>query len=356
MKLAKKVDEIDEILKFVAPGTELRKGLDNILDAGTGGLIVVGSDMGTIKIADGGFHLNCPYTPQRIYELAKMDGAIVIDKTIEKIVSANVQLQPAPNIDTTESGTRHRTAERVAKQTGNLVIAVSQRRKIITLYKNNIKYRVRNINDVMGEANQAVKTLERYRTVLEKTLNNLTIMEFDDLVTLYEAAIAIQRFEMLFRVAEEVEKCIIELGNEVRLIEMQMEELLKDTDEEMSDLIFDYYNEDNELVLDEVLYRLRNLSQEELLEIENICEILGYGKDYNAFDDKIIPKGYRLLAKNFKLTRRDIENIVDTFSDFNNIMEASVEELAEVKGIQKFKSKSIKNGLNRLKITVLLER
>ena len=135
-----------------------------------------------------------------------------------------------------------------------------------------------------------------------------------------------------------------------------MEELLKGTDEEMTDVIFDYYNQENELIIDEILFKLRNLSQDELLEIENICEVLGYGKDYNAFDDKIVPKGYRLLAKNFKLTRREIENIIDTFSDFNNIMEASVEELAEVKGIQKFKSKSIKNGLNRLKITVLLER
>jgi diadenylate cyclase len=356
MKKTIELDEMDRILEFVAPGTELRKGLDNILDAGTGGLIVIGGDTGTLKIADGGFFINCDYTPQKVYELAKMDGAIILDKDISKIISANVQLQPSADIDTDESGTRHRTAERVAKQTGNLIIAVSQRRKIITLYKESIRCRVRNINDVMGEANQAVKTLERYRSVLEKTLNNLTIMEFDDLVTLYEAVITIQRFEMLFRVGEEVKKCIIELGNEGRLIKMQMDELLKGTEEEMIDLIFDYYNDRTELMLDEILYKLRQLTQEELLEIENICEILGYGKDYNAFDDKIIPKGYRLLAKNFKLTRRDIENIIDTFSDFNNIMEASVEELAEVKGIQKFKSKSIKNGLNRLKITVLLER
>ncbi len=356
MRVSEEVEELEKILKFVAPGSELRKGLDNILDAGTGGLIIVGSDSETLQICDGGFYINSKYSPQKIYELAKMDGAIVIDCSVEKIISANVQLQPSPEIDTTESGTRHRTAERVAKQTGNLVIAISQRRKIITLYKNSTKYRVRNINDVMSEANQAVKTLERYRTVLEKTLNNLTIMEFDDLVTLYEAAITLQRFEMLFRVAEEVNKCIIELGNEGRLIEMQMEELLKGTDEEMTDVIFDYYNQENELIIDEILFKLRNLSQDELLEIENICEVLGYGKDYNAFDDKIVPKGYRLLAKNFKLTRREIENIIDTFSDFNNIMEASVEELAEVKGIQKFKSKSIKNGLNRLKITVLLER
>jgi len=188
-----------KIISFVSPGTEIRKGLDNILDAGKGALIVIGDNEEVQALIDGGFYINCDYNPQKVYELAKMDGAIILDETTDKILYANVQMQPNSKIITDESGTRHRTAERVAKQTGNFVISISEKRKRITLYKDDIKYILRNINDIMIEANQAIKTLERYKAVLDKALTNLTILEFDDLVSLYEVVLCIQRFEMLFR-------------------------------------------------------------------------------------------------------------------------------------------------------------
>lgn len=354
--MTEKRDDFVEILSMVSPGTEIRKGLDNIVHAGKGALIVIGDSEEILKLVDGGFYINCDYNPQRIYELAKMDGAIVINTLIKKILYANVQLLPDASIETSESGTRHKTSERFAKQTENLVISISERRKVITLYRGEFKYILRNTIDIMSEANQAIKTLERYTSVLEKALTNLTIMEFDDLVTIYEVTMAIQRFEMVFRIKEEVEKYIVELGTEGRLINMQLEELLIGVYDEMEALVRDYINIKKELEVEAVLQEIHNLNLEDLLEVGNIAFILGHERSYSALDKKIIPRGHRLLGKVLKLTKRDVEKLINEFEEFNNILEATTEDLAEIRGISKFKARSIKNGLNRLKITTLLEK
>ncbi|BDU50391.1 DNA integrity scanning diadenylate cyclase DisA [Haliovirga abyssi] len=345
-----------KMLALASPGTDLRKGLDNILDAETGALIVVSGSSEILSISDGGFEINCNYEPEKIYELAKMDGAIIIDKEVKKILMANVHLQPNSKITTIESGTRHRTAERVAKQTGELVVSISERRKRITLYQNDERYMIRNITDIMSEANQGIKTLERYKTVLDKELKYLTIMEFDEMVTLYEVTHVIQRFEMLFKIADEIKKYIVELGVEGRLINMQLDELLMGTQEEFESLLKDYYNEESQLSMEDIIAGLNRLNQEEILIIENISYLLGYSKNYKTLDDKIVPKGYRVLGKILKLTKRDILKIVETFIDLTSILNATIDDISEIKGISKFKAKSIQNGLKRLKATILLEK
>lgn len=345
-----------KIISFVSPGTEIRKGLDNILDAGKGALIVIGDNEEVQNLIDGGFYINCDYNPQKVYELAKMDGAIILDEETDKILYANVQMQPDSKITTDESGTRHRTAERVAKQTGNFVISISEKRKRITLYKDDIKYILRNINDIMIEANQAIKTLERYKAVLDKALTNLTILEFDDLVSLYEVVLCIQRFEMLFRISDEVKKYITELGVEGRLLNMQLEELLIGAEDELNDLIEDYYNEKEVCDIKDIISACRKLTQDELLDFGKISQIMGYGRAYSSLDRKVTPKGYRILGKILRLTKKDIDLLVDEFKEFANIMEADMEALSEIKGISRFKAKAIKNGLKRLKMTALLEK
>ena len=132
--------ELVEILKMIAPGTQIREGLDNILKAKTGALIVIGDSKEVMEIVDGGFNINVDYTPARLYELAKMDGAIILSEDLKRILFANAQLMPDASIPTTETGTRHRTAERVSKKTGNIVISISQRRGIITIYNSNERY------------------------------------------------------------------------------------------------------------------------------------------------------------------------------------------------------------------------
>ena len=188
-------NEIIEVLKTIAPGTPIREGLENILKAKTGGLIVIGDGKEVMDIADGGFYLDVDYSPARLYELAKMDGAIIISADLKKILYANTQLIPSSSIPTVETGTRHRTAERTAKQTGDLVISISQRRNIITVFKGNDRYILEDTDVVLNKANQGVQTLEKYKKVFDNKLSTLNEYEFNDIVTLENVIIAIQRAE-----------------------------------------------------------------------------------------------------------------------------------------------------------------
>lgn len=345
--------KLEEMLLQITPGTPLREGVYNIIDAGIGALIVVGMDEAVEKMLDGGFYINCEYTPERIFELAKMDGAIIVDEECKTIIYANVHLQVDRKYSSEESGTRHRTAQRAGKQTGKLVVAVSERRKTISLYKGDMRYKLKNMAEIMNEASQALKTMERYRYVLDKSLANLTILELDDIVTIYDAALVLQRFEMMMRIEEELKGYVLELGVEGRLIELQLEDLAQDIHEEMLEFLSDYKSEDVEY--ESILAQLREFNNTELLEIENFASVLGYKKSYSSLDNKISPKGYRILGKISKLTKKDIEKLVSNYGELSSIQEAPIEELSDTK-LSKLKIKAIKNGLKRLKFTVELEK
>ena len=239
--IAKKEDSvITEVLKLIAPGTPIRDGLENILKAKTGALIVIGDTKETLDLVDGGFKLDIDYTSSRLYELAKMDGAIVLSNDLKKILYANTQLIPSSDIATTETGTRHRTAERTARQTGELVISISQRRSIITVFKGNSRYVLEDSAKVISKANQALQTVEKYKKVFDNKLALLNEYEFNDIVTLENVVHVIQRAEMVMKVAEEVQRAIFELGEEGRLLEMQLEELIGDLEKEELLIIKDY--------------------------------------------------------------------------------------------------------------------
>ena len=200
-----KEDNITSVLKLIAPGTPIRDGLENILRAKTGALLLITDNNEVIKqIVDGGFIINEEYTSSKLYELAKMDGAIVLSGDMKKILYANTQLIPEHEIQTTETGTRHRTAERTAKQTGELVISISQRRNIITVFKGNDRYVLEGTDVVLNKANQAIQTLEKYKKVFDNKLNILNEYEFNDIVTLQNVVLAIQRAEMVMRIVEEI--------------------------------------------------------------------------------------------------------------------------------------------------------
>ena len=221
--MAIKENDFINILKLIAPGTPIREGLENILKAKTGALIVIGENKEVMDLVDGGFNIDVDYTSARLYELAKMDGAIILSSDLKKILFANTQLVPSQSIPTQETGTRHRTAERVAKQTGNIVISISQRRGIITIYQGNNRYVLEDTSRVASEANQALQTVEKYKKVLDNRLNLLNEYEFNDIVTLQIVIETLQRAGMLMQVVDEVERAIYELGTDGRLIEMQLE-------------------------------------------------------------------------------------------------------------------------------------
>lgn len=352
MRLQKDTDLMD-ILKVMAPGTSLRDGLENILRAKTGGLIVIGDSDEILDIADGGFTIDSEYSPSYVYELAKMDGAIILSGDIRKIIKANVQLMPDPSVPTFETGTRHRTADRIAKQTGNIVVAISQRRNIITIYRNNIKYVLRDSSVILGKANQALQTLEKYVAVLDKVINNLNVLEFRDLVTLFDVMTAIQRTEMVMRIVWEMERYICELGNEGRLISMQLNELVRYVEEDEMLLIRDYC--ETYMDYNEVYDQIQSMSSEELINLDQISKILGY-TGVPLVDTFISPRGYRMLHRIPRIPSNVIENLVKNFKELKAVMEASYEQLDKVEGIGEARAKAIKNGLRRLKEQVNIDK
>lgn len=350
MRLEKDIEK-QKILKLMCPGTALREGLENILRAKTGGLIVLSDSEEIMKIADGGFLINAEYSAAYVYELAKMDGAIILSKDLKKIISANIQLVPDSSIPTYETGTRHRTAQRVAKQTGDIVVAISQRRNMITVYKGDIKYVLRDSSTILEKANQAIQTLEKYVAVLDRVINNLNLLEFQDLTTLFDVATAIQRTEMVMRVVEEVEMYILELGNEGRLISMQLNELTKNIERDGILLIRDYISE--RLNLTEVYKGIQKLSQTELLDLEAISKLLGYSGEPLG-ETLISPKGYRVLSKVPRIPSNVIENLIKHFKDLTSVMDAEIEDLDKVEGIGEARARAIRTGLKRMNEQVYL--
>lgn len=345
--------ELLNILKIMAPGTPLREGLENVLRAKTGGLIVLGDSEQVLDLVDGGFAINADYTPTYVYELAKMDGAIVISSDLKKILYANTQLVPDSSIPTFETGTRHRTADRVAKKTGSIVIAISQRRNIISVYKGNVKYILKDSSVILSKANQAIQTLEKYVAVLDRVISNLNLLEFQDLATLFDVITAIQRTEMVMRIVAEIERYICELGNEGRLISMQLNELVKFIEQDGLFLIRDYCQ--HNLDYNEIYKQLQSISSEELLDLDLISKIIGY-TGVPLVDTLISPRGFRMLNKIPRIPSGVIENLIKRFRELKGVIEATYEQLDKVEGIGEARAKAIKNGLRRLREQIMIDK
>ena len=312
----KNENAIIDILKLIAPGTPIRDGLENILRAKTGALLLITDDNDIIKeVVDGGFTINEDYTSSKLYELAKMDGAIVLSGDLKKILFANAQLIPSREIETMETGTRHRTAERTAKQTGELVISISQRRNIITIFKGNARYILEDTNAVLNKANQGVQTLEKYKKVFDNKLNILNEYEFNDIVTLQNVILAIQRAEMVMRIVDEIQGQIYELGNDGRLVKMQLEELVGGVEKEELLIIKDYLAPTKDkLNPEEVLDNLSELSYEDLNKESSIAKLLGFDVFDNYDEVGVYTRGYRILSKIPRMPTNIVENLVSSLN------------------------------------------
>ena len=311
-----KDDETSELLKLIAPGTPIRDGLENILRAKTGALLLITDNNDIIKqIVDGGFNINEEYTSSRLYELAKMDGAIVLSGDLKRILFANAQLSPSREIETRETGTRHRTAERTAKQTGELVISISQRR-----------------------------------------LSILNEYEFNDIVTLKNVIDVIQRAEMVMRIAEEIKRQIYELGEDGRLVNMQLEELLGGLEKEEELIIKDYMAPTKKKRTPEkILKDLEELSYEDIGKEINIAKLLGFGT-FDDYDEVgVYTRGYRILNKIPRMPNNIIENLISSFKSFQHILAADIESLDDVEGIGEVRARTIKQSLRRMQEQFMFE-
>lgn len=337
-----------DILKLIAPGTQIREGLENILKAKTGALLVVGDSKEVLDLVDGGFSINEDYTSSRLYELAKMDGAIVLSGDLKRILYANAQLIPNASIPTKETGTRHRTAERTAKQTKELVISISQRRNIITVFKGEFRYVIEDTSRILTKANQALQTVEKYKKVFDGKLSILNEYEFNDIVTLDNVITAIQRAEMVMKMVEEVQRSVYELGEEGRLVKMQLDELVGDLEKEELLIIKDYIAKGKKRTPEKVIEEVINLPYEDLMNAQIIAKILGYELFDNYDEVGVFTKGYRILSKIPRMPSNIVENLIKKFKSFQHILAADIPTLDEVDGIGEVRARTIKQALKRM--------
>ncbi len=359
--MAERVDEqlrLRATLASIAPGTALRDGLERILRGRTGALIVLGQDKTVDSIATGGFTLDVPFTATGLRELAKMDGAIILDKDITRVHRAAVHLMPDHTIPSEETGTRHRTAERVAKQTGHPVISVSQSMQIIAAYVGDIRHVLEDSGKILSRANQALATLERYKLRLDEVSATLSALEIEDLVTVRDVAVVAQRLEMVIRIAREIEDYVLELGTDGRLLSLQLEELVTGVDAERELVVRDYLptGKRRQTTTTELhLAELEGLSPTELVDPAAVARVIGLGGPEHL-DAAVAPRGYRLLAKVPRLPTAVVDRLVEHFGGLQQLLSAGIDDLQAVEGVGELRARSVREGLSRLAESSITER
>lgn len=344
-------------LAAVAPGTELRDGLERILRGRTGALIVIGHDRVVEKIATGGFPLDIEFSATRLRELCKMDGAVILDRDHTRILRAATQLVPDASIETSEAGTRHRTAERVAKQTGFPVISVSQSMHIIALYVGDRRVVLEDSGDILARANQALATLERYKQRLDEVTSTLSALEIEDLVTVRDVTSVLQRLEMVGRIHEEIADYVLQLGVDGRLLSLQLEELTAGLSDDLTLVLRDYLTEARHgLTVEEAVDALTALDSVELLDLTSVARVLGFSVTGDALDSSVSPIGHRLLSKVPRLPGAIVDRLVEHFGSLQRLLSATVDELMEVDGVGDGRARAVRDGLSRLADSSILDR
>lgn len=316
-------DELLNTLKLVSPGKGLRTAIDHISRASTGALIVVGNMEKLKQVISGGFEVDCKFSPQRLVELCKMDGAVIIDEDSNRIMHANVLLIPNPSISSEETGTRHQAAERTAKQTNQLSIAISEKKKTVSLYYGNMKYVLRDTQELLNRAAEESRMLEKHRDVFKELIQKLNFLEFSNLVSQEDVALVVQRAEIISRISDIIRKYIIQLGKEGELIKIQLKELIKGIEDEELLILKDYGKRD----LFTIKVELYDLPLEKLIETGSILDIMGYlGKDEQA-----IARGYRILNKT-SLSKDQSHELISKIGSFPRIYNTDSEDLLMILG------------------------
>ena len=340
--------ELAGALELVAPGTEFRYAIDNIIRAHSGALIVVShpKKLERLNLISGGIKIETEFTPMRLYELAKMDGAIIVSPDISYIYYANVQLTPDPTLPSEETGLRHLAGHRTAQQTGDLVVVVSERRRVVSLYRGPYgPHILEDIGVVLSRADSALATLEKYTRRLREEARVLTLHEYEGVVALREVVGAVATFEYSVRIAEEIENYIRELGREGRLVEMQLEQAFHNVPEQYDALIRDYAADGMDYK--EIRAHLSRLSNEELSDPMEIAEVLGYDSVGPLEEFFIRPRGYRQLERVPRLPGRVAEKLIEEFGNLRELLEATEEDLDEVEGVGRARARAIRRNLRR---------
>jgi diadenylate cyclase len=388
-------DALRGVLGLVAPGTPLRQGLDRILQAKRGALVVIDDGPAVLSICTGGFKLDAEFTPQRLSELAKMDGAIILDSSASRIVRANAHLMPRASVPTSETGTRHRTAERVARSLCVPVVTVSEAMSTITIYRGAARHTLQQLARLTDRATQAIAAAERFKSRFDLALALLSTLEVEDTVSLSDVVAVLEPGEMVLRFVREIEAHLVELGEDGRLIRLQIEELGAGVEETLRLVALDYVTLPDELAADggsderrdtgptgngahparatqrdtasahvaslkasadSALAKLHRLNHDELLGRTAVAAALGFDPVPGVLDMAVEARGYRLLHRLPRVSEAIIERIVDRFTTLPRLMQASLADLEKVRGVGEAKARSVKDGLSRMVEASILER
>lgn len=345
--------EISSTLALVSPGAPLRDGLDRILQARMGALVVVGDSADVLSICTGGFLLDTEYSPQRLYELAKMDGAIILSGDARRIARANVHLMPDPKVITSETGTRHRTAERVARSLSIPVLSVSEEQSVITAYRGDKRHSLASIGALLSKSNQALATLERYGQRLDEVLARLDQSEYTNQVHFRDVVLVLQRYEMVRRIAEEIETSLVELGVDGRLVSLQLNELSSGFELNYRAVIEDYMGACSTTEADMVIEFLGSMETDDLLILEKVAKgLLGISlcakvwgnfdrRDHRLEESQVSGRGMRVMAKAQELPVSVRYAILDGFPAGRSLTEASVEDLVEIPGVSQLWARAV---------------
>ncbi|PIE25864.1 MAG: DNA integrity scanning protein DisA [Micrococcales bacterium] len=340
----------------VAPGTALRDGLERILRGRTGALIVLGWNREIEAICNGGFTLNTEFSAARLRELAKMDGAVVLDNGATIIRRAAVHLAPDTAGSADESGTRHRTAQLVSQQTGFPVVTVSRSMSIISIFIDGVRHVLEPPEQVLAKANQALATLERYRHRLDEVATAMSALEVEDLVTVRDVALLVQRSEMLRRITDEIAGYATELGDDGRLVTLQMDDLDAGVGSQYLLVLADYLpNGHSQDDIVAVNARLHRLESQQLLDLSAILSCLGLAAHGGNLDSAITTRGIRQLHKIPRLPNLIIHRLVNRFGTLPRMLAADQEQLMRVEGVGEHRAQLIREGLTRLTESSVLE-
>jgi diadenylate cyclase len=343
-------------LAKVAPGTALREGLDRIVRAKMGALLVLGDFPAVLNICSGGFLLDSAFSPQRLSELAKMDGAIILGSDATRIARANVHLVPDPATPTSETGTRHRTAERVARSIAVPVISVSEEMGVIAVYVGEHKHMLQEVGRLLERANQALQTLERYKVRLDDVTSSLGALEVEDVVTLRDVATVMQRSEMVRRISDEIDVMIVELGIDARLLRLQLDELYAGTGDDLDLVVRDYATSTGPDAVDAAFVRLQELDDDGLLDLRQVAATLDPAVPEPDLEGPVQPRGYRLLSRIPRMSEALAVNVVERFGNLATVLRSTVADLALVPGVDVVRAQVIKDALGRLAESSILEQ
>lgn len=350
-----------DALALLAPGRPLRLGLERVLLAKRGALIVIGDDATVLSICTGGFLIDAEFSPQRLTELAKMDGAIIMTSDAGRLARANVHLMPNPSVPTSETGTRHRTAERVARSIDVPVVSVSAAMGVITVYRHDERHVLQAAGRLHDTVSQSLQAIQRFRHRFDLAITGLSSLEMEDTVTLADVVAVLQPAEILLRVGRELEPMFIELGDDGRLLRLQLGELIQGVEPARRLVVRDYQGADGDDAgssgpADKALGALARLNTEELLEGRKVGAALGLLAAQADLEASLEPRGYRLLYRLPHFSEALVDRIVQHFGGLQKIMRASIGDLEQIGGVGQARARSVKDGLSRLAEASILDR